>query len=254
MQPPASRHVLTTASRQGTATLELVLSLPLLLVLVVAIVWLGSSVIGQSQVIIRARHQAWSGRTQASGQALLFLKDDIVSDQAADSVDIGPLFEGTPGPEASHDVLALAWDHQQLPLDRAPNWKQYAIAAANAKTGSAQVAWTDAGNAYSKWRGEAGNVWNTLGAALIRQLTGLGDAATSGFSEAERTGTDRTAERQRISRRIATAQTELRETRRQLRELDDDASDALKKVLRNKIKRLEAEIDRLRADRKAVDE
>ncbi len=241
-------------SCRGVATLELVLCLPILLALIVGVVWLGNSVIAQTDVTVEARHKTWSQRGQADTTALLFLKDDIVSEDATQEVKVSPLFDDTESPESSHDVMGAAWDYEQLALDKAPNWKQYALAAANAKTGSIQNGYVDAQNKLSQFKSESSNIWNTIGAALIRELTQFGDSAESslegGDSKSEQS---KSQTRNRLRKELDAKRAKLQEAKQAEDDLDDGASDALKKVHKNRIERLKAEIEDLKDDLDAID-
>jgi hypothetical protein len=238
----------------GTATLELVFCMPILLAIIVGIVWLGSSVIAQTEVTVQARHKTWNKRDNPTGTALLFLNDDIETDDAKKTVQISPIFDDTESPEASHDVMVGAWDFQQLPLDQAPNWKQYAIAAANAKSGSLQTNYTDAQNDFTNFKNQASNIWRTLGADLIRQLTSLGNSASRLLEtgEAEESA-EKSNERRKIKRDLKRAKAELEKAREALRAADEDASKALKDVLKNRIKRLKADVKDLEDDLEAIE-
>ena len=236
----------------GTATLELVLCLPVLLVLIVGIVWLGNSVIAQTNVTVEARHNTWSKRNESSGTALLFLNDDVVSDQATREVEVSPMFDDAESPESSHDVMAAVWDHEQLPLDKAPNWKQYAIAAANAKTGSLQNGYVDATNQFNQFKGESRNAWNLIRDSLIDKLTSLGESANSGLEGGEKAGEDAKRRlRNQIESRLEDKKDELDRAKEAKDKLDED-SDTLKKVFENRVKRLRAEIEDLKADLEAL--
>ena len=252
--PKSPAASLLSGRRFGSATLELVLCMPILLALIVGIVWLGSSVIAQTEVTIEARHKTWSKRDEPTGKALLFLKDDIVDDKATQTVEVSPLFDGVDSPESSHEVMASSWDHSQLPIDKAPNWEQYALAAVNAKTGSLQNGYTDARNQFSQFKNQASNIWQTLGASLIRQLTSLGDAVDSALEGGESAGsTEKAKERSRINRDLDAKKKELEQAREALNDLDGDASDAMRDVLKNRIKRLKAEVEDLESDLEALE-
>jgi hypothetical protein len=239
--------------RRGTATLELVLSLPILLAVIVGIIWLGFSVVGQAEVTVTARHEAWQKRSEPAGTALLFLKDDVVTADSTTTIDISPVFQNVDSPESSHDVMTNSWDHESLTLDAAPNWKQYAIAAANAKTGGLQTNYVDAQNRLNQFQGEAANAWQTIAVSLIRDITRFGSQAGSGLAGGRDSKASESAERAKINRQLTAKRRELQNARQQLRELDDDASDALRDVLKNKVERLKAEVNDLEADRKALD-
>ena len=240
--------------RKGVATLEFALCLPILLAIVVGVIWLGTSVIAQTEVTIEARHKAWSKRDASAGTALLFLRDDIASDQASKTVEVSPVFDDGESPESKHDVMQAAWDHRQMPLKSAPSWKEFAKAAANAKTGGLQVGYVDATNKFTRFKSDAGNVWENLGAKLIEELTGLGDQAKSLLKNGEDAGESKKQQaRQKIRSELDARRQELREAKQKLRELDAEASETLKKVLKNRVKRLEAVIDDLKADLRAID-
>ena len=242
-------------NRFGVATLELVLSLPVLLVLIVGVVWLGNSVVAQTEVTIQARHNAWSKRSESVGTALLFLKDDVVSDGATQAVEVSPLFDNAGTPESAHDVMAAAWDFEKLPLDNAPNWNQYLIAAGNAKAGSLQTDYVDASNKFERFKNEANNIWDNLGADMIRQLTGLGKDANSLLLDGESSGADKKGQlRNRIEQLIERKKNALKNAQDALRKLGNDASEALEKVLKNRIKRLKSDVDDLESDLEAINE
>ena len=239
----------------GVATLELVLSLPILLALMVGIVWLGNSVIAQTEVTIEARHKTWEKRSESSGKPLLFLKDDVVSEEATQEVDVSPLFDDADAPESSHDVMAAAWDYGQLPLDKAPNWKQYAIAAANAKTGSLQNGYVDASNKLAQFKHEASNIWSNIGAALIREITSLGDTAKTSLEGGDSASEQNKTElRNQIRRKLDSKKDELQRAKEAKRNLGEDASAALKKVAENRVKRLKADVEDLKDDLDAIDD
>jgi outer membrane murein-binding lipoprotein Lpp len=242
-------------AHSGTATLELVLCLPILLALVVGIIWLGNSVIAQTEVTIEARHKAWLKRDESPGTALLFLKDDVVSEESTQTVEVSPLFDDVESPESAHDVMAAVWDFEQLPLDKAPNWKQYATAAANAKTAGIQNGYVDARNHFARFKNDARNVWSTIGAALIRQLSGLGNSAKTQLEGGENAGSSKKDQLgNQIQRELSARENQLKRAREALNNLDDEASDAFRNVLKNRIKRLKAEIDDLEADLEALDQ
>lgn len=236
--------------RRGVATLEFTLSLPLLLAIFVVIVWLGFSVAGQSGVAVEARHKAWEKRSKPEGTALLFLKDDIVREKAEGKVEVSPLLDGLPQPESSHSVMIGSWDHRKLKMDKAPNWTEYAKAAANAKTGSAQIAYTDARNDFNQWKQLSQNAWGTLGQQFLSELTNLDNLFGSNADKAKSDTADTAKERQKLNRQIAAKQRELDSAKQRLRELQssDDDSKARIKIQRNKIKRLQNDLRELKSD------
>ena len=128
------------------APLEFVMALPVLLLLMVAITWLGFSVIGQTEVLVKARNKTWQRRFEnASDKPLYFPilkglydeKADYVSEKATQRVDVSPMFSRLPGPEAGHTILAGSWDHRAMKFDKPPDLKLMAIAAAIGTFGNA---------------------------------------------------------------------------------------------------------------------
>ena len=240
--------------RNGAATLELVLCMPILLALMIGIVWLGTSVIAQTEVTIEARHKTRSKRDEPTGTALLFLKDDVVSDDATQEVEVSPLFDDVESPESSHDVMASVWDHEKLPIDKAPNWKQYAVAAVNAKSAPLQNKYVNGRNKLNQFKSEAGNIWKQIGVDFIRQLTSLGDSAKSLLEGGESAGDgEKAREKSRINRELNAKKSELDKAREKLDGLDEDASDTYRDVLKNRVKRLAAEVDDLESDLEAME-
>ena len=135
--------------RRGIATLEFAMSLPVLLALFVTIVWLGASLVGQTQVTVAARHNAWQERTQVaqgSGNPLVFQADTPIQRDAETTVDISPIFAGMAPPKANHAILAGSWDHRQIDLNRPPNWRLYAKVGGSSASLSVQGVLGDLSN------------------------------------------------------------------------------------------------------------
>ena len=244
-------------SLRGVATLELVLCMPIILALTVAIVWLGFSVVGQSQVAVEARHKAWKQRFDGeSGKALYFLRDDFVTEDATKEVTVSPLVDGVSPPESSHDIAVGVWDYQNLEMNSAPNWGHYVTAAANAKTGGLQVAYTDA-------RNQLAELQNIAADALLEQLQNtirefldnpLADLENLGGGQREEANEKAEREKGRLDREIRSKGAEIDRVKDKIKELkDENAEKARIKVHRNKQKRLEAELKMLRDDRESLD-
>src|SRR5688572_31630552 len=118
-------------ARLGIATLEFVMALPFLLLLIVAITWLGFTVIGQTEVLVEARNKAWQQRFKnAADNPLSFpilpehdlpilpkyvASADYVTEKVGKTVDVSPLFKGVASPNGSHTILAGAWDYEAMP-------------------------------------------------------------------------------------------------------------------------------------------
>ena len=124
-------------TRGGIAPLEFVMALPVLLLLMVGITWLGYSVIGQTEVLVKARNKAWSQRFDDKSKKPLYFpllpmynrNSDFVSERVSQRVDVSPMFSRLPGPEAGHTVLAGSWDHRAMNFKEPPDLKLMAVAA-----------------------------------------------------------------------------------------------------------------------------
>jgi hypothetical protein len=136
-----------TSPRRGVATLEFVMSMPVVLTMFALLMWLGLSVIGQSEVTVQARHKAWKQRfDDKSRQPLIFptaegfyeLPKDFAAGEATKNINAAPIFSRMPKPQSTMTVLGGSWDYRALPLDKAPHWKQHAIVLANSYTGTLQ--------------------------------------------------------------------------------------------------------------------
>jgi hypothetical protein len=137
----------TDSARRGLATLEFAMALPVLLLLVVGITWLGFSVIGQTEVLVESRNNAWEKRFEdASKRPLIFPlniptdfagetdytyseDDDFVTEKATKEIKVSPVFDWLSDPESSHTILAGSWDHEAMKLDEPPDLKLITIAA-----------------------------------------------------------------------------------------------------------------------------
>lgn len=254
--------------QQGIATLELVMCMPILLLLMVGIVWLGFSVVGQSEVTVEARHKAWQQRFETgSSKALNFLDDDYVNEEASTEVRVSPLLDDVSGPESSHDVAQGTWDHRKLDLNQAPSWELYLTAALNAKTGGAQVAYEDARSMLRNLQQNAAKqvaeeMMNVIREALENPLGNL----KLGANDAQRDNEDK-ADRQKrqIEKEIETAKAEINKAEKHVSDLKKEKSkstdDADRKSLTarikiggNKVKRLKSRLARLKSARRAMDD
>ncbi len=258
-----TRLIARSGPRMAAAPLEFVLCMPILLVLLVSLVWLGFSVVTQSQVAVEARRLAWQQRFQPQGPALLFLEDQFVEATSTDQVEVSPLLDDMPPPEATHEVMAGSWDHAALPLADAPHWREYAQVALNAKTGNLQTTYTDAQNEFGDWKNKSRQVWQTLGQQLLAEITGMGAAAEAEIGKAEESETDGSKEIRKIDREIARVEAELAKTQSILRGLHDrknngaggDAADSLDariEMHRKKVERLKSDLSELESERDEV--
>lgn len=145
---PRCRH------HRGMATLEFVMALPILLLLMVGIVWLGFYVIGQTEVLVESRNKAWKKRFENEKQVPLMFPTgigdaqnpeyagdaDYVTEEATTTIDVSPIFSMVPGPKASNTILSGSWDHSAMPLKAPPDWDLIKYALVNSVTGKLQSA------------------------------------------------------------------------------------------------------------------
>ena len=176
------------------APVEFVMALPILLVIMVGITWLGFSVIGQTEALVEARNKAWKRRFEDKAKnplvfpaGLVVTKNpfystdaDYVSETVTKPVDVSPVFSGMPAPEARHTILAGSWDHQAIDLNSRPNFELYVRVAANAVTKDIQ---TQLGNLSSLI-----NSVEQLGAAAIAQAITQATNLESEGSKSESAG------------------------------------------------------------------
>ena len=89
--------------------------LPVIVLLFMCIMWLGKSLVAQSEVTVEARNDAWRKRYESKeAKPFDFGRDGQVSGSATKEVHVSPVFDGFGQPQASHIVLGGAWDHRQV--------------------------------------------------------------------------------------------------------------------------------------------
>lgn len=251
--------------KTGIATLELVMCMPVLLLLMVGIVWLGFSVVGQSQVAVEARHKAWQRRfDEGSAAALNFVgNSDFATEEATTAVNVSPLLDDVSPPQSSHDVAMGTWDHNQVDLNAFPNWELYLVAVANAKTAGVQTAYVDGRNLLNQIQTMAGQLVLEQIKNLIKQMLESPLGMFKGDAQAGKQQQEDEAneKKQAIRATISNIEDELETVEKRIEELqelleeaeDEDEKESLEsrlKVSKNKLKRLEAELKRLKADLK----
>lgn len=258
--PPDRRFDNTT--RRGIATLEFAMALPILLLLMVGLVWLGFSVIGQSEVTVEARNMAWAKRfDNASNKPLVFPIDllvadnplypkekDFVTEKATKKVKVSPVFDGIPGPESSHTILAGSWDHQAMAFDKRVNWDLHAIAVANATTGEVQGALaslSNLDNLFQKLVGDAlGKAASDLAAGGASggggNIENLGSAPSADTAESEAATEQTKQEKNDTKDRLTKEKNRLEEELRQI----DRQIEALREELNKNSETVEEAIDK----------
>lgn len=182
------------------ATLEFAMALPFLLLLMVGITWLAFSVIGQAQVLVQARNDAWRERFKnLADKPLMFPsglgdvrnplyseKKDYVSKTVNKKVNVSQVFDGVAGPSASVTVLAGSWDHNAMKLNSPPSLKLYGVAAINSATKDLQTQ-------MSQLDSMINNMEQFAASAIAQALTKSNDSRDSG-SSTESTGNAGSAE------------------------------------------------------------
>lgn len=263
MSHPSQNTRVRSESKRGIATLELVMCMPVLLVLMIGIVWLGYSVIGQSAVTVDARYKAWDKRfDEGESEALRFLDDDFATEESTEEINISPLFDDVSPPESSHDVAIGPWDHNKVDLNRFPNWELYLTAAANAKTGGLQNAYSDARNDLTQLQNIAGQLVIEEIENIIRDMlrNPLDNFLPGAGSEKDKQEAEAEAKKAQLKQSIADTEREIEQTEDHIDELKQQEGDAEGdekesiesriKIAKNKLKRLKAKRKRLKSDLK----
>lgn len=219
--------------RSAIATLELVLALPVILVMLVALVWLGFSVVGQAEVAVQARHQAWSQRFEPWDQTpFTFSTDQSVTGDASTSVNVSPLLDGFGDPKASHVVAQANWDHRSVEFRNVPNWRLYADVAIAAKREGLLSLYEDAQAAMQSLE----SIGSTALADALRQATEElvnpgGQLESGGESRERRLELERDLEEQKKRGKIRDLNAAIEDQERTIDRLkqsdDDDDQDRL---------------------------
>jgi hypothetical protein len=216
------------------ATLEFVMALPVLLLLMVGLTWLGFSVISRSEALVEARDKAWQKRFDNPKQKPLIFPTgigavknpryspavDYVTESVTKPVNVSPIFNAVPAPKGSHTVLAGSWDHRALDMNSPPNFKLYADAGLNAATGSLQTA-------LSTLNGLAGQLASLGGQTLAQQLAsvpGLGsspgsrpDSAAS--QDQQNSNQQKQVDRAAVDQQLAQKRAELEQVKKQINDI-----------------------------------
>lgn len=111
-----SARFLAPPARRGLASLELVLSLPLIVSMALLIFAVGRAGLGKTEVAVRARSEAWSARRDATGAPALRMATAqadaaAVEKTASKTVPLAPALNlGESTAVSRHAVLAGVWD------------------------------------------------------------------------------------------------------------------------------------------------
>ncbi len=213
--------VIRRDARLAIATLELVLTLPLLLALIVAMVWLGYSLVGQTQVIVAARHSAWTERFgDWSGRPFDFNHENPHEAEESQSVSVTPVLESASGPQSRHTVEKGNWDHRNVEFRAAPNLELMGQMMFAAKTVGVISDYDDLRDAF----GELQNIGDQ---ALSETLAEIARELTRPSEQIDRDG-DAAEKRSELDRDLDKAKAEgdlrdLREERDRLKQLLNEA-------------------------------
>jgi hypothetical protein len=114
-------------ARRGSAPVEFVMAMPVLLLMFVLIMSVGVFFLGQLKATITARSDAFQQRTsQKSQRPLAYNQQTSKSDIFSKSATENPIY---PSPKISfgavtskHAILGGAWDHRELLKGNGPHW------------------------------------------------------------------------------------------------------------------------------------
>jgi hypothetical protein len=215
------------------------MSMPVVLTIFALLMWLGLSVIGQSEVTIQARHKAWKQRfDDQSKQPLIFptaegfyeLQKDFAAGEATKNINAAPIFSRMPKPQSATSVLAGSWDYRSLPLKKPPHWKQHAIVVANSYTGTLQSLigqlggdpldfLVGAASSFTQGRNESSSAMNddgggggsgAGGGGSAGGVPGGAGAGQQAKEQEQKTKAQREAEKRQLTERREKIRTELR--------------------------------------------
>lgn len=113
--------------RRGIATLEMVMVFPILVLLLALLMQIGSTLATQADVTIEARRAAWDRRfSDTTAEAFDFETGGTIDEEATrGAFVVSSAVDWFPDPNSRHSVGAGAWGHQQVDLNRSPNWEVY---------------------------------------------------------------------------------------------------------------------------------
>lgn len=120
--------------RRGSAPVEFVMALPVLLLMFVLILSVGLFFMGQVKATVTARSDAFQQRSSArSGRPLAYTTQTSTGDVYSKSASESPAY---PSPAvnfgsvtANQSVLGGSWDHRELLQGNGPHWKDMAKAS-----------------------------------------------------------------------------------------------------------------------------
>lgn len=229
-------------ARTGAATIEFVFALPILLLLIVSLTWLGFSMNAQAEVNAIARHLAWQQRHEnPNSDAFIFtshpgyeLENNFVIGQSEKEINVSHLFDAIPNPEATELVLSGTWDHRAVPLDDFPNWDSYGKAVVNAKTADLQ----NLLGGMDNFRDILGNIGSSF---LKNQLSALSGLTGTPSSDIEQTKSEQELSSESEHRALLKRKSVLDEEIEKLEETKDNQAGSLNATQKRKLFRLTTE-------------
>lgn len=120
----------------GLAAIEFLMALTVVLLLLVALLWIGRVAVNTVTATVQARHDAWRQRPGARPRSFDFtdLTGGIVRSTATAPVTVSPLFDGLIVPRAEFAVDGGSWDHRAERLEPSPNRRLYPVLLQTAVT------------------------------------------------------------------------------------------------------------------------
>jgi hypothetical protein len=238
-------------TRAAVATLELVMSLPILLVMTVCLVWLGYSLIGQARVNVEARHLAWQQRFQpATDTAFDFTAGDQETQSATESISVTPLLSSESGPESEQSIERGTWDHRAVELRSVPNWQVHADVSMAAENAGIQGLVADLTGQFQGLEQIGSSALQNALAEFAADLLNPSDRFDlDSRNSQQRTDLDSELEKSRLRAEINELENAVDQVQRELDELnsDDEPNQDLVWLLEKRLERLELQLELARS-------
>jgi hypothetical protein len=221
--------------------------------MLVALIWLGFSVIGQTEVTVEARHDAWSQRFERWNQTpFAFSQDQSVTGDATTTVEVSPLLDGFGNPESSHIVAQANWDHRSVEFRSIPNWRLYVDTAVAARREGLLSQYEDARAAMAPLE----SIGSTALADALRQaaeemINPGGRLESDGDRRQRRLELDRDLEKERKRgeiRDLESAIEDQEQTIDQLKESDDENDRDRLWLAEKKLERMKISLELMKRD------
>lgn len=147
-------HSRTWSRRRAVASLEMVMVLVPLILMFVALLWIGLVSIRGEQVASQARFDAWSRRDDTAAAPLKFSNhtQGRIERRVSNPVKMSWLVDALITPRSRHVVVGGAWNDPHLKLERVPNWS---LAATTLQEGGG-----DARDSLGRLQSGLGSLWS----------------------------------------------------------------------------------------------